>query len=112
MKFAKRMDRFGTSIFTDLLEMKKEKLKRGEEVIDLSIGTPNIPPADHIIRTMTEAVQDKKNYVYAIQDTRELHEAVSAWYRRRYQVEIDPDTEVVHALTRSLYILRKHLPHS
>ena len=98
MKFAKRMDRFGTSIFTVLLEMKKEKLKRGEEVIDLSIGTPNIPPADHIIRAMTEAVQDKKNYVYAIQDTRELHEAVSAWYRRRYQVEIDPDTEVVSLL--------------
>lgn len=92
------MDRFGTSIFTVLLEMKKEKLKRGEEVIDLSIGTPNIPPADHIIRAMTEAVQDKKNYVYAIQDTRELHEAVSAWYRRRYQVEIDPDTEVVSLL--------------
>lgn len=98
MKFAKRMDRFGTSIFTVLLEMKKEKLKRGEKVIDLSIGTPNIPPADHIIRAMTEAVQDKKNYVYAIQDTRELHEAVSAWYRRRYQVEIDPDTEVVSLL--------------
>lgn len=92
------MDRFGTSIFTVLLEMKKEKLKRGDEVIDLSIGTPNIPPADHIIRAMTEAVQDKKNYVYAIQDTRELHEAVSAWYRRRYQVEIDPDTEVVSLL--------------
>lgn len=92
------MDRFGTSIFTVLLEMKKEKLKRGEKVIDLSIGTPNIPPADHIIRAMTEAVQDKKNYVYAIQDTRELHEAVSAWYRRRYQVEIDPDTEVVSLL--------------
>ena len=53
MKFAKRMDRFGTSLFTVLLEMKKEKLKRGEEVIDLSIGTPNIPPADHIIRAMT-----------------------------------------------------------
>ena len=60
MKFAKRMDRFGTSIFTVLLEMKKEKLKRGEEVIDLSIGTPNIPPADHIIRAMTEAVQKKR----------------------------------------------------
>ena len=55
MKFSKRMERFGTSIFTVLLEMKKEKLRKGEEVIDLSIGTPNIPPADHIIQALTEA---------------------------------------------------------
>lgn len=98
MKFSKRMERFGTSIFTVLLEMKKEKLARGEEVIDLSIGTPNIPPADHIIKALTEAAQDKKNYVYAIQDLKELHEAVSVWYKRRYQVDIDPDSEVVSLL--------------
>ena len=98
MKFSKRMERFGTSIFTVLLEMKKEKLARGEEVSDLSSGTPNIPPADHIIKALTEAAQDKKNYVYAIQDLKELHEAVSVWYKRRYQVDIDPDCEVVSLL--------------
>lgn len=98
MRFAKRMNRFGTSIFTVLLEMKNEKLKRGEEVIDLSVGTPNIPPADHIIKVLTEAAQDKKNYIYALKDTDELLEAVKVWYKRRYDVDIDPKTEVVSLL--------------
>lgn len=98
MNFSKRMDRFGTSIFSVLLEKKREKLARGEEVIDLSIGTPNIPPAPHIIRALTEAACDGKNYVYAIRDLDELHQAVAVWYQRRYGVTIDPDREVVSLL--------------
>ena len=49
MKFAKRMDRFGEGIFSKLAEIKKEKTAKGEEIIDLSIGAPNIPPAPHIM---------------------------------------------------------------
>ena len=48
MQFAKRMDRFGAGIFSKLLEIKNEKLEQGGQVIDLSIGAPNIPPAEHI----------------------------------------------------------------
>ena len=44
MKFAKRMDRFGEGIFSSLLEIKRRKEAAGERVIDLSVGTPNIPP--------------------------------------------------------------------
>lgn len=95
MKFAKRMDRFGINIFNVLRQMKDEKVKKGDEVVDLSIGAPNIPPADHIIKAMTDALQVKENYVYALSDTDELKEAVAAWYQRRYQVTIDPQTEVV-----------------
>lgn len=45
MEFAKRMDRFGEGIFSVLLGMKKEQLAQGRHVVDLSVGTPNIPPA-------------------------------------------------------------------
>lgn len=98
MKFSKRMERFGTSIFSVLLEKKMQKLAKGEEVIDLSIGTPNIPPAPHIIQALTEAASDVNNYVYAIRDLDELHQAVASWYQRRYGVTIDPDCEVVSLL--------------
>ncbi|MCB7320415.1 aminotransferase class I/II-fold pyridoxal phosphate-dependent enzyme [Lacrimispora sp. 210928-DFI.3.58] len=98
MKFAKRMDRFGEGIFSKLAEMKKQKLAAGEEVIDLSIGAPNIPPAAHITEALCKAAADPKNYVYAISDTRELLEAVSGWYERRYGVELDPETEVCSLL--------------
>lgn len=98
MRFSKRMERFGTSIFSVLLEMKREKLAKGEEVIDLSIGTPNIPPAPHIIQALVEAAGDGSNYVYAIRDLDELHQAVAAWYDRRYGVKINPKREVTSLL--------------
>lgn len=94
MKFAKRMDRFGEGIFSRLAEMKKEKLKAGETVVDLSIGAPNIPPAQHILDALCTAAADKNNYIYAIRDQKPLLDAVAAWYQRRYGVELDPATEI------------------
>lgn len=60
MKFAKRMDRFGEGVFSSLAEIRKQKEEKGETVIDLSIGAPNIPPAEHIRRALCEAAADEK----------------------------------------------------
>lgn len=98
MQFAKRMERFGEGVFTRLAEIKKEKMGRGETVIDLSVGTPNIPPAQHILDAMAEAVKDKTNYIYAINDQKQLQEAVAVWYKRRYGVSLDAETEVCSLL--------------
>lgn len=98
MKFAKRMEQFGEGIFTKLLDIKRKKLENGERVIDLSVGTPNIPPADHIIEALSSAAADKNNYVYAINDQNTLLEAVSYWYKKRYDVELDPKTEICSLL--------------
>lgn len=98
LKFAKRMERFGTGVFSMLLDMKKEQLAMGRHVVDLSIGAPNIPPASHIIDALLKAAEDPRNYVYAISDTEELQEAVSRWYARRYGVTLDPRSEVVSLL--------------
>ena len=67
VEFAKRMDRFGEGIFSVLLGMKKEQLAQGRHVVDLSVGTPNIPPAQHVIDALVSAAQDRGNYVYAMQ---------------------------------------------
>jgi len=98
MQFSKRMDYFGESIFAELKNLKEEKMAKGDEVVDLSIGTPNIPPAKHIIEALTKAVKDESNYVYAISDLEELQQAVAIWYKRRYGVEINPNEEVVSLL--------------
>lgn len=98
MQFADRMNSFGVSIFSVLLEMKKEKEARGERVIDLSVGTPNIPPAEHIISALVESARDGKNYVYSIGDLPRLRRAVADWYARRYHVNVDPEKEVVALL--------------
>lgn len=94
MRFSKRMDMFGEGIFSKLLEIKRNRLENGYPVIDLSVGTPNVPPADHIIEALCSAASNKTNYIYAINDQNELLEAVSSWYKTRYQVDLDPKTEV------------------
>ena len=83
MQFAKRMEQFGEGIFSSLLAMKKRRLAEGKPVVDLSVGTPNIPPAPHIIEALVEAAKDEKNYIYAIQDLSELRLATSSgiWER-------------------------------
>lgn len=98
MKFAKRMDHFGEGIFSKLAELKKERMARGEEVIDLSIGTPNIPPAPHIVEALCREAARPENYVYAISDRRELLEAAAQWYQRRYSVKLNPETEICSLL--------------
>ncbi len=98
MEFAKRMDRFGEGIFSKLAELKKEKISKGEEVIDLSIGAPNIPPAPHIREALCRGAAKPENYVYAISDRKELLEAAARWYERRYNVKLDPGTEICSLL--------------
>lgn len=98
MKFAKRMDCFGEGVFSTLADIRRKKEEAGERVIDLSIGAPNIPPAEHIRRALCEAAADEKNYVYAISDRPELLEAVAGWYARRYGVTLDPDAEICSVL--------------
>lgn len=98
MKFAKRMDCFGEGVFSTLADIRRKKEEAGERVIDLSIGAPNIPPAEHIRRALCEAAADEKNYVYAISDRPELLEAAAGWYARRYGVTLDPDTEICSVL--------------
>ena len=98
MKFAERMDRFGEGIFSRLAELKRQKLEAGENVVDLSIGAPNIPPAQHILDVLCKEAADKNNYIYAINDQKDLLQAVSQWYERRYGVNLDPDTEICSLL--------------
>ena len=94
MQISKRLAQFGEGVFTQLQAIKNKRLSEGKYVCDLSVGTPNIPPAPHIRKALAEAAADTTQYVYAISDTAELQDAAAAWYRRRYGVELDPRTEV------------------
>lgn len=98
MEFSKRMNYFDTGVFSALAQMKNEKKAAGATVIDLSVGAPNIPPAPHIMEALAQSAREKENYVYALNDTPELIEAVCAWYRRRYGVELDGAAEVASLL--------------
>lgn len=98
MRLAKRMEQFGEGIFSRLAELKREKIAKGEEVIDLSVGAPNIAPAEHIREALAQEAMKEENYLYALHDKSDLLKAVSAWYQRRYAVTLDPDTQICSLL--------------
>ena len=98
MKFSKRMDYFGESVFTVMKNRRTAVEATGMEVIDLSIGAPNIPPAPHITKVISEEALKPENYLYAIVDQPELLDAVGQWYLRRYGVTLDPKTQVTSVL--------------
>ncbi|MDL2288160.1 aminotransferase class I/II-fold pyridoxal phosphate-dependent enzyme [Oscillospiraceae bacterium OttesenSCG-928-F05] len=82
---------FKNSIFLELGAEREKAAKNGREIIDLSVGTPDIPPAPHIVEALCAAAADPKNYTYALGDLPELREAAIAWYARRYGVSLERD---------------------
>lgn len=94
MKSAERMKYFRPSVFSRLDEEKRRLQEKGEKIIDFSIGSPDIAPAPHIMEALLKAAEDPANYRYAIHDLPRLQQAITDWYRRRYDVELDPCSEV------------------
>lgn len=89
MEFSKRMEGLTSAIFSQLDIKKKELIKSGREVINFSIGTPDTPPAPHIVEALHKAASFSENYIYAITDLPELVEAVIQWYKSRYGVHLE-----------------------
>lgn len=91
MIFSKKMEQLTSAIFSQLLERKNKLIAEGREVIDFSVGTPDIPPAPHIINTIVEESSKPENYIYSINDTEELKTSVKKWYNKRYGVKLKQD---------------------
>ena len=89
MQFARRMDKFQAGIFNVLDDKKKEMEAAGRKVWNLSIGTPDFPPAPHVMEALSQAAAKPENYKYSLTERPELVEAVQNWYRRRYGVELE-----------------------
>lgn len=91
MKFIKRGQTVDSNIFNQLDQKKKEILASGGDVINLSIGTPDFAPDDHVMRTVSEAALDPENFKYSMDDCPTLLSAVQNWYQRRYGVTLSAD---------------------
>ena len=94
MNFAHRMDQFGEGFFSRLVAVKQQKLAAGVEVIDLSVGAPNIAPPKAVMETIAQEAMKPANYLYALHDRDALLETVAEWYSTRYGVTLDPKTEI------------------
>jgi len=86
-------------VFTIIDGLKIEARRAGADVIDLGFGNPDIPSPDIAVDKLSEAVHNSRNHRYsASRGIPKLREAVSDLYRRRFNVELDPDTEVINTI--------------
>lgn len=77
-------------------DMLIEARRQGEDIIDLGMGNPDIPTPRHIVAKMIEAARNSKNHRYSVtRGIYKLRVAIAGWYKRKYDVDIDPETEVV-----------------
>jgi len=91
-----RIKRLPPYVFAIVNDLKTKARARGEDVIDLGMGNPDMPTPKHIVAKLVEAAQNPKNHRYsASRGITRLRKAMTAWYRDRYAVELDPDSEVI-----------------
>ena len=92
----RRMRRLPPYVFATVNELKISARHSGEDIIDLGMGNPDLATPQHIVDKLTEAAQKPTNHRYsASRGITKLRHAISAWYRRRYNVDLDPDSEAV-----------------
>ncbi|MGI6230396.1 MAG: pyridoxal phosphate-dependent aminotransferase [Tractidigestivibacter sp.] len=92
MQFSKKVDLFGAEVFASLNARRRELEAKGRDVMDLSVGTPDFRPPQHVIDALRESASDPNNWKYALHDKDELLKAVCDYYASRFGVEgITPD---------------------
>ncbi|HHY20660.1 MAG TPA: aminotransferase class I/II-fold pyridoxal phosphate-dependent enzyme, partial [Bacilli bacterium] len=83
-----KLSKLATSVFSEFAARKQEQLALGANIIDLSIGSPDMPPPDFVRQVMAEEVAKGTEYGYTITASTQFKEAVCHYYSRRYNIEI------------------------
>lgn len=98
---AQRMKGVAPAIFSQVDELRKQEIAKGKDVITLSIGSPDLPPAQDVVNAICEAAASVQNYGYTFtKGIDAFTESIADWYKRKFGVLLDPKTEV-HSLIGS-----------
>jgi alanine-synthesizing transaminase len=94
-----RIRRLPPYVFAEVNSAKAKARTAGEDIIDLGMGNPDSPTPRHIVEKLIETVQDPRSHRYSVSaGIPGLRRALATYYRRRFDVELDPETEVVATL--------------
>lgn len=95
MKRSKRLDLIPPYLFVKIEEKKEELIKKGVDVVDFGIGDPDLPTPGHIFKKMHEVLETKDSSNYpTTKGELSFRRSVAAWYKKRFNVDLDPATEV------------------
>ncbi len=96
MQFANRLEPLRSNVFADMDNAKAKAKAAGLKVIDLSLGSSDLPPAGHIIEAIASSLPDRNSHGYVLfHRTQAFREAAAQWYHQRYGIAVDPQTEVL-----------------
>ena len=91
-----RINRLPPYVFNEVQALKLKARQAGEDIIDFGMGNPDSPSPPHVVEKLIEAAKNPKNHRYsASRGITKLRHAICAWYRRNYDVTLDPETEAI-----------------
>jgi len=96
MQDFRRMNRLPPYVFRVVDTLKMDLRRKGDDIIDMGMGNPDIPTPKHIVDKLVEAAKKGRNHRYsASAGITKLRDAIAKWYKRRFKVELDPNTEAL-----------------
>jgi aspartate/methionine/tyrosine aminotransferase len=96
MQIADRMAPLQANVFADMDQAKAKARAAGQEIIDLSLGSSDLPTPPHVLEAIAAALPDSATHGYCLfSGTQAFREAAADWYTRKFGVPVDPETEVL-----------------
>lgn len=95
---SEKLGKLTTGIFMEVANKKQEIINQGIDVIDLSVGSPDLSPPAFVMETLVKYSKDPSKYGYTLKGTAEFHHAVCYFYKNRYGVDLDPNKEVLQLM--------------
>lgn len=95
IEFSQRLKDIPPYLFVEIDQAKRKAQAQGRDIINLGIGDPDLPTLPHIVDAMKKAVGDEANHHYALDNgLPELRQKISQWFQGRFQVALDPESEI------------------
>ncbi|HEY9743145.1 MAG TPA: LL-diaminopimelate aminotransferase [Coleofasciculaceae cyanobacterium] len=96
MQFAKRLQPLQANVFADMDQAKAKAKASGQEIIDLSLGSSDLPTSEHILAAINESLSDKSTHGYLLfHGTQAFRQAAAQWYTQKFGIPVNPETEVL-----------------
>jgi aspartate/methionine/tyrosine aminotransferase len=96
MRFSDRITALGPNVFAEMDRAKAEAIADGQVLIDLSLGSSDMPTPPHVLATIAESLQDPTSHGYLLhRGTLPFRRAAAAWYERKFGLAVDPESEVL-----------------
>lgn len=96
MQFAKRLQPLQSNVFADMDRAKAVAVAAGRELIDLSLGSSDLPAQNHVIEAIAKSLDDPSTHGYLLfRGTEEFRYAAAQWYEQKFGIKVDPETEVL-----------------